>query len=191
VAGAAAAWNGPIAACSAASLKLAPEPAAAYQVAQDGVNSIIFRRGRWCRNGDETQGCYDRGMQAITTLFLRNSPGHRDDGEILEADIELNAVDFRWSGSEVPPERWQPNTVDLQSVLTHELGHVLGLAHPCDEGLVGSAIEDSGNFLLPRCIGGDMPPTVMYPTARAGPAVKRVIFAGETEGICSIYPRRS
>jgi hypothetical protein len=40
-------------------------------------------------------------------------------GVILQADIIVNAVDHAWG----------PDAYDLQNVLTHELGHALGLPH--------------------------------------------------------------
>lgn len=44
-------------------------------------------------------------------------------GRIIETDIELNAVDYRWSTS------GETGMMDIQNVTTHEVGHILGLGH--------------------------------------------------------------
>jgi MYXO-CTERM domain-containing protein len=188
VEGAIAAWNQPSAACSTASLRLAATPAPHDRVAQDGINNVIFRRGLWCRNGESGQSCYDREMQALTSVFLRNHPGQPDDGEIVEADIELNAVHVRWAALDPPPAVFPPGVADLQTVLTHELGHVLGLAHTCDEGLVYPPLEDNQGRKVERCRRGETRGTVMYPERGSGPAVRRALSSDEIDAVCDIYP---
>ncbi|HZZ86095.1 MAG TPA: matrixin family metalloprotease [Anaeromyxobacteraceae bacterium] len=61
----------------------------------------------------------------------------------------------------------QPNCIfmDVQNTVTHELGHVLGLAHPPDH-----------------------PEDTMAATAAPGETSKRVLAADDVEGICSVYP---
>lgn len=46
------------------------------------------------------------------------------DGVYSEADIVINGVDYSWSLSACTPGQY-----DLQSVLTHEFGHGLGIDH--------------------------------------------------------------
>jgi hypothetical protein len=55
--------------------------------------------------------------QARTTIYW-------DGDQIKEADIRVNTRDFRYSVT-----RADVTTVDLQSLLVHELGHALGLQH--------------------------------------------------------------
>jgi len=62
------------------------------------------------------------------------------DGNIVDTDIILNPSIVR-DGMEIPySTNHEMNTVDLQSVLTHELGHALGANH---SGLLGAAMFQS------------------------------------------------
>jgi hypothetical protein len=190
---AAAAWSGPSVACTAMKVSVAGGATLVEQVAQDGVNAVIFRRDRWCRSGDPSQGCYDSEMQAVTSVFLRNAPGQSDDGEILEADVEINAVNFHWANDGGETGRPGSSLHDLQSVLTHELGHVLGLAHTCDDGLVYPPLRDDHEKDLTRCLSSAprSQATIMYPAERGLPHVRRVLATDETRAVCEIYPRRA
>lgn len=56
----------------------------------------------------------------LTTLTF-----NKETGEILDADMEVNTAEIAFSlGDPVPP-----NGTDLQSALTHEVGHFFGVAH--------------------------------------------------------------
>src|SRR5690606_33904804 len=59
--------------------------------------------------------------QARTTIYWYDS-------QIYEADIKINAEHFSYSFGDEP----EVGRVDLESLVLHELGHVLGLAHPED-----------------------------------------------------------
>jgi Matrixin len=83
----------------------------------DGINSV-----RWAM--DEGDGGVDVGLLAKTHLSYRV-----DDGSILEADVVVNAVEFRWTLT----RDGCVDQYDLEGSLSHEFGHVLGLAHSADE----------------------------------------------------------
>jgi len=75
------------------------------------ANIVIFRDDDWP---------YPGGNDLFATTVVRFDPAT---GEILDADIEINTATFLVSatGGNVG--------VDLQSILSHEFGHFLGLAH--------------------------------------------------------------
>jgi hypothetical protein len=121
------------------------------------ANIILFRDDNWVESPAAAPG----STLAITTVtFNVNS------GEIYDADIEVNSTsDSKISiGTPVPGDAF-----DLQSILTHEVGHFLGLAHsnlPC--GGTGCATMDA--------------------TYQKGSEDFRTLEADDIAGICTIYP---
>ncbi len=75
------------------------------------ANAILFRDDDWPHE------------DANKTLALTTVTFSRSTGEILDADIEINSRDVSLSTD----ARFGSN--DLQSILTHEVGHFLGLDH--------------------------------------------------------------
>jgi len=182
-------WVTPTRACGYLQLVLeAPE---AGEVGLDGVNRVIYRQDTWCRPGQEggPPRCYDEGAIGLTTLFYVDLPGAPDDGAILDADIELNAVNYSFgaAGSGVQ--------ADLENILTHELGHFLGLDHTCWAGLPPAPLDGDG-LPVPSCApGGSLAPEVldatMYPFSDPGETKKRSLEADDIEGFCARYPLAS
>jgi hypothetical protein len=96
-------------------------------------------------------------------IALTTVTSNIETGEIYDADIELNTADYMIM--QLPPGAPSAGEFDLQSVLTHEIGHFLGLAH--------SPLADA----------------VMYATGdSAGGTMKRALAAEDELGICAIYP---
>ena len=89
-----------------------------YNKSQPNQNVITFHDSEWPykNSGAETL--------ALTTVFF--SP---ETGEIYDANIELNSYDAQFviGASQADDEH-----DDLNAVLTHEIGHFLGLSHSRD-----------------------------------------------------------
>lgn len=113
----------------------------------DGANNnaIIFRSDGW-------------PYAATNALALTTVTFNVETGEIRDADIELNATDVTFSVSD------SDVTFDLQSILTHEAGHFLGLAHSPD--------KDS-------TMRADYPPKS---------TTLRDLAPDDVAGICALYP---
>lgn len=94
-------------------------------------------------------------------------------GEIIESDIFLNSI-ASWSVA----AGGQSGRYDVQSVLTHELGHFLGLGH---SALGETELRSGGRNVLGKR-------AVMFPIAYAsGSTVDRNLQADDVAGITDIY----
>jgi len=135
----------------------------------DGIVSIAFVRSRWTAAG------YERDAAATTeVLYTVSSSGA--EGEVLDADILLNAENFTWRGGV-----GDAGARALGPVLHHELGHALGLlAHPCE--LAGAAgAPDCAT--LPEAANATMFP--LY-----SPDVQDAVRQDDREGLCFLYGER-
>jgi hypothetical protein len=93
------------------------------------------------------------------TLGLTTVTFDADTGEIFDADTEINAT--------VPISTTVPvpdGSHDLASIITHEMGHFLGLAHSGD------------------------PSATMWATNQEGSNSMATLSADDIQGICTIYP---
>jgi hypothetical protein len=143
-------------------------------IAHDGVNTIAARAS-WD---------YDHVALAQTSLFYLKSTG-----EILEADLEVNAQDFTWTDVDSDRRR---GLQDLQNALTHELGHFIGLDHPCYLADPTSDETDNTGQPVPSCadVAFDSPirETTMFPSADPGDTSKRTLSPDDDLAVCDIYP---
>jgi len=109
--------------------------------------------------------CWEHGSSVIgvttTTFFVQT-------GEIVDADIEMNAAWFDFTDVDGPPCEHGQTTgcviTDIQNTATHEIGHLLGLDHSPDRH------------------------STMFASAPRGDLSKRDLGEDDVEGLCFIYP---
>ncbi len=118
-----------------------------YDAYHDNQNVVTWVENDW--EGKST-------TQAITLLTFGCS-----DGVVLDADILVNADDFAFT---IDPEHDEDRKRDLQNVLTHEAGHLVGFAHSPDSE------------------------STMFATVTADETQKRDLTAADVEGMCEAYP---
>lgn len=109
----------------------------------DGQNLVFFEDTAW--PAELVPG-------ALGQTVIHQNP----DGSMHDADIFMNAAGNTFS------LQGEAGTVDVRSVLTHELGHALGLAHSPD------------------------PTATMYPTLSG--RAWRSLEADDRAGVCALYP---
>jgi uncharacterized protein (TIGR03382 family) len=163
----------------------------------DGVNLVVFRTSR-CDDVVGLDPCagvegacaakFNCWEHPIGIIGLTTTSRNLDTGEIFDADMEL----FGWDGQPQPLGSYFTcegpgapacstygeagcNEVDVQAVVTHEAGHMLGLDHVC-----------SSLFPPPynACPSGA---EVMVPTV--GAVAQRTLAPDDVEGVCTIYPK--
>jgi hypothetical protein len=159
--------------------------------ARDELSTVHIRRDRWCNPGNafEPEVCYAKDAAAVTRLLFIDDPTDPDDGKIIEADIELNAVDFVLLdvGHPAAGKITSKPVLDLLAVATHEAGHALGLAHNCGTGTEAWPTDHAGEP-VPSCDAAvtDVRAATMFYLVAPQTMHARSVEPSDTAGVCSI-----
>ena len=122
----------------------------------ENQNIIVFQ-------SQENAWIHDPRAVGLTTVTMcQNDTPTCAAGTIIDADIELNEVDFILTPSVATNVQ-----MDLPNTLTHELGHFLGLDHSTD------------------------PDSTMYAEAPLRETKKRTVDEDDKAGVCELFPLNS
>jgi hypothetical protein len=125
--------------------------AAEYNKSGPNANVILFQDTQWKYNGPND-------TLAKTTVTFDT-----DTGEIFDADIEINHAynEFTTGDADV--------VYDLQSIVTHEIGHFLGIDHSPDPFATMFAEYDEGSIEQRTLESDDVAALcAIYPPSRSG-----------------------
>ncbi|MDB4944043.1 MAG: hypothetical protein JWP97_3577 [Labilithrix sp.] len=122
-----------------------------YNKEGHNLNVVLFQDNDWKYRG-------------IDATLAKTSVTYNDQtGEIYDADIEINTANNNMTISD-PPKKV---AYDLQAIITHEVGHFIGIAHSGDDS------------------------SVMAPTYSPGSIAQRTLTPDDIEAVCAIYPPNS
>jgi len=189
---AASSWGHPSLACSGLTLSIHKSAEPSADIGFDGRNIIVMRQDTWCSEPLPTDPnappCYATNALAVTTVFRNVTTG-----EIVDADMEINAVNVYWADLEKDPTLASGSTADFQNMLTHELGHVIGLAHPCFTTSDGTPrLTDNLGQPEINCSASDLPAMVasatMFPSVSVTDTSRRTLSPDDAQAACDVYP---
>lgn len=167
----------------------------ALEVGNDKVNLIKIRDTMWGRpaSGNDPARTYSAAAAGITTAVYVDDSGSSRDGAIVDADVEINGVNFDVSANNAtngPPGLCR---AELQNTLTHEIGHLHGLEHPCLAGNDPPRMDNLGNP-VPQCSAASDPKILdatMYNFQECGETKKETLSDDDIKAICDTYPPSS
>jgi hypothetical protein len=149
-----------------------------YNKEAPNLNVVLFQDDDWKYRGID-------GTLAKTSVTYND-----ETGEIYDADIEVNAANNTVTISDNPAKI----EYDLQAILTHEVGHFIGIAHSAESSAVMFASYSPGSISQRKLSPDDIDAVcAIYPpnsgvacnsTPRGG--FKASCGTEETSGLCSV-----
>jgi hypothetical protein len=133
-------------------------PCSAYRVQYRGTTSQTWTSGdgvnthQWVYSSNQRPAeLGGRETIGVTLSLYRGT-------ELIDGDIIYNGIDHQWT-----TRATRAGEVDAQSIITHEVGHQLGLGHS----------NSNGATMYPSYGGGEGP---------------RSLHQDDIEGVCTLYP---
>jgi len=114
------------------------------------MNLIVWRDEEWPNSSGRH------------SFALSNVTFNSETAEIRDVDIEVNTADFDYTYFEEPPNG-PTDEIDIGNVLTHEVGHFVGLDHSSDRE------------------------ATMFSSAGTGEIKKRTLEEDDIQGLCTAY----
>ncbi|MCA9526129.1 MAG: matrixin family metalloprotease, partial [Myxococcales bacterium] len=124
-----------------------------YNAGGTNLNVVLFQDNDWKYRGID-------GTLAKTSVTF-----NEETGEIYDADIEINSAFNEITVSD------DKIVYDLEAIITHEVGHYIGLAH---------SVEENSIMAEALCEGGDR-------CARGKVAARR-LAQDDLDAVCALYP---
>jgi MYXO-CTERM domain-containing protein len=129
------------------------------------INVLVFRDKLWPHTNDPVAtGTETLALTTVTAAIKADPDNGLEIGDILDADIEVNSAKFNGEVANNFTTSDADVDADLFSVLTHEAGHFLGLAH---SEVLGAT---------------------MFPSYQNGSIELRDLDPDDVNAICTIYP---
>ena len=119
-----------------------------YKKEAPNLNVILFQDDDWKYRGID-------GTLAKTSVTYND-----ETGEIYDADIEINAANNKVTITDDP----RKVEYDLQAIMTHEVGHFIGVAHSSESS------------------------AVMFASYSPGSTAQRKLTDDDAAAVCAIYP---
>lgn len=187
---AAGSWSQEQVLCSDLSIAVKLDEDSARTLGLDGVSRLFIQDERRCEDKVTGSVCLQTDALALTTVFMRVLPGQTNDGEIIETDIELNLASHAFAVIADANDPKVTSHHDLQAILTHEIGHVIGLEHTCTVSPFETQVDGQPSV---GCSGADAQSraSVMFPTIRKGELRARYLTDDDMAAVCSVYPKGS
>jgi hypothetical protein len=192
-------WNNATQSCSYLDVMVSGRQA--LEVGRDKptpINLIKFRDTTWGRpaSGKDPARAYDPQAAGLTTVIFVDDGGARD-GAIVDADVEINGVNFAISINGASLHQGGIRA-ELQNTLTHEIGHLHGLEHPCLTDSSEGPRYDDQMQLVPSCSAVQAAPllpankkildSTMYNFQDPDETKKETLSDDDIGAICEIYP---